>query len=187
MHKLYIPIAHTDGKRQLTVVLAVTAAGDYLPPQLLYQGNTPKCYPQVAFPDGWDVWHSENHWSNEITIKCYIDEVIVPFVTEKRQKLKLDLASPAAAIFDNFRGQTTAAILSLLRSHNIVPIQLPANCTDKLQPLNISINKLMKDHLKSSFQQWYAQEVKKQLETVPLGKSKLMWDYRSSKASVLTG
>ena len=168
-----VPIAHSDDKRQLTAVLAVTAAGDYLPPQLLYQGKTQKCHPQVVFPDGWDVWHSENHWSNETTMECYINKIIVPFVMEKRKILKLDSASPAAAIFDNFRGQTTDAILSLLRSHNIVPIQLPANCTDKLQPLDISINKPMKDHLKTSFQQWYAQEVKKQLEFVPLNQVKV--------------
>ena len=68
------------------------------------------------------MWHSENHWSNEITMKHYIDKVIVPFVTEKRQELKLDPTFPAAAIFDNFRGQTTDNILSHLRSHNIVPL-----------------------------------------------------------------
>jgi len=94
-----VPIAHNDDKRQLTAVLAVTAAGGYLPQQLLYQGKMPKCHPQVAFPDGWDVWHSEYHWSNEITMKSYIEKVIVPFVTKKRQKLKMDLVSPAAAIF----------------------------------------------------------------------------------------
>ena len=101
-------------------------------------------------------------------MKQYIDKVIVPFVSEKRLKLELDLTFPVTAIFDNFRRQTTDVILSLLRSHNIVPIQLPANCTEKLQPLDISVNKLMKDHLKSKSQQWYAQEVKKQLETIPL-------------------
>ena len=44
-----VPIAHSDDKRQLTAVLAITAAGDYLPPQLLYQRKTPKCHPQVSF------------------------------------------------------------------------------------------------------------------------------------------
>jgi len=45
-----------------------------------------------------------------------------------------------------------------------MPIQLPANCTDKLQPLDFSVNKPMK----AKFQKWYAQKVKKQLETIPL-------------------
>ena len=93
-------------------------------------------------------------------------KVIVTFVTEKRQELKLDPTFPAAAIFDNFCGQTTDSVLSHLRSHSIVQIQLPVNCTNK--PLDISVNKPMKDYLKSKFQQWYAQEVRKQLETIPL-------------------
>ena len=80
---LIVLIAHSDYKRQLTAVLAIIASGDYLPPQLLYQGKTPKCHPQISFPPGWDVWHSENHWSNEITMKRYIDKIIVPFVTKK--------------------------------------------------------------------------------------------------------
>ena len=168
-----VPIAYSDDKRQLTAVLAITAAGEYLPPQLLYQGKTPKCHPQVSFPEGWDIWHSENHWSNEIMMKCYINKIIVPFVAQKRKELKLEPTHPAAAIFDNFRGQTTANILSHLRKNNIIPIQLPANCTDRLQPLDVSINKPMKDHIKSQFQQWYAKEVTKQLQMTPLSQVKV--------------
>ena len=52
-------------------------------------------------------------------------------------------------------------------------MQLPPNCTDKLQPLDISINKPMKDHLKAKFQQWYANEVRKQLETIPVNQVKV--------------
>ena len=48
---------------------------------------------------------------------------------------------------------------------NIVTILIPPNCTDKLQPLDLSINKPMKNHLKSKFQTWYANEVRKQLKT----------------------
>ena len=61
-----IPIANADDKRQLTAVLAATARGEYLPPQLLYKGKTAKCHPPVIFPDGWDFWHTDNHWSNEV-------------------------------------------------------------------------------------------------------------------------
>jgi len=130
-----VPIAHSNDKRQLTAVLAITTSGDYLSPQLLYQGKTPKCHPQILFPPSWDVWYSENHWSNEITMKRYIDKIIILFVAQKRIQLKVVPTHPAAAIFDNFHGQTTTGILLHLRSHHIVPIQLPANFTDKLQPL----------------------------------------------------
>ena len=84
-----------------------------------------------------------------------------------RQTFPLYGNHSAIAIFDNFHGQTTADILYHLKSHNIVPLQLPANCTDKLQPLD----KPMKNYLKNRFQQWYVQEVKKQFHLV---KSKWM-------------
>ena len=47
-----VPIANTDDKQALTAVLAVTASGEYLNPQLLYKGKTERCHPTVAFPEG---------------------------------------------------------------------------------------------------------------------------------------
>ena len=47
---------------------------------------------------------------------------------------------------------------------------IPANCTDKLQPLDIAINKPLKDELKRSFQSWYADEVRKQHEEVSISR-----------------
>ena len=40
---------------------------------------------------------------------------------------------------------------------------MPANCTDKLQPLDISVSKLFKEEMKNRFQAWYSEEVQKQL------------------------
>ena len=41
-----ISIANADDKRQLTVVLVVTAASEYLAPQLVHKRKTTKCHPQ---------------------------------------------------------------------------------------------------------------------------------------------
>lgn len=42
---------------------------------------------------------------------------------------------------------------------------VPANCTDQLQPLDIAVNKPLKDVLKKQFHTWYAEEIQKQLKT----------------------
>jgi len=127
----------------------------------------------VQFPEGWDIWYTENRWSNEDSMKKYIKKIVVPFVTKKREALKLEATHPALALFDGFKGQTTEMIHSLLAANNIVTILIPPYCTDKLQPLDLSINKPVKDHLKSKLQVWYANEARKQLKTTSVESMKV--------------
>ena len=97
----------------------------------------------------------------------HLEKVIVPFVNEKRAELKLPMSYPALAIFDCSKGQTTPAVKAVLRQYHIRFVIVPPNCTDKLQPLNISINKPIKSEMKKCFQLWYAEEVQKQLKESP--------------------
>ena len=45
-----VSIAGIDDKRQITGVFAITLDGQFLPPQLIYQGTTSACLPHVKFP-----------------------------------------------------------------------------------------------------------------------------------------
>ena len=64
-----VVISKSDDKRQVTAVLAGTLTGEFLTPQVLYEGKTKRCHPKSSAPSGWDIWHSKNHWSNEETMK----------------------------------------------------------------------------------------------------------------------
>ena len=44
-----VEIVGADDKRQITSVFAITPLGDFLAPQLIYQGTTTKCLPNVRF------------------------------------------------------------------------------------------------------------------------------------------
>ena len=39
-----------------------------------------------------------------------------------------------------------------------------SNCTDRLQPLDLSVNKPVKDLMRQKFRSWYANKVKEELE-----------------------
>ena len=41
---------------------------------------------------------------------------------------------------------------------------IPVNCTDRLQPLHFTVNKSAKEFLRKQFQQWYSDQVCKQLK-----------------------
>ena len=148
-----------DDKRQLTAVLAGTLTGDFLPPQIIYQRKMPRCLPKYSFPEKWHITYSINHWSNEDTMKEY---VLLQYITEKRESLGLVIDYPALVIFDNFKAQCTPAILTQLDQNSINMVLVPPNCTDRLQPLDISVNKAIKNQLCAEFQSWYARQVLQQ-------------------------
>ena len=78
----------------------------------------------------------------------YILKIIILFVKEKHRELKTSDDQVALAIFDEFKGQVTQACCELLWQNNILFVHAPPNCTDKLQPLDISTNKPAEDFLK---------------------------------------
>ncbi|CAG2245495.1 unnamed protein product [Mytilus edulis] len=120
--------------------------------QIIYAGTTEQCHPKYGFPKSWNIYHSENHWSNTDTMLHYIEHLLVPYVTDKRDELDLPLKQPALAIFDVFSAQ-----IDVLHRANIKV----AGCTDQLQPLDLRVNKVYKDILRAKFQDWYADEVAK--------------------------
>ena len=66
---------------------------------------------------------------------------------------------------DNFKGQVTPAINELLEANNIHVCLLP-NMTDLLQPMDVAVNKPLKDSFKCRFKHWHSDEVMSQLQGV---------------------
>ena len=89
-------------------------------------------------------------------MKEYIKKIIIPYVDSKRKELKVSSDQPALAIYDVFKGQQTEYIAKLLEQNNIYVVSVPANCTDCLQPMDLSVNKVAKDFMRSKFREWYA-------------------------------
>lgn len=89
-------------------------------------------------------------------------------------RVKLAESHPALVLFDCFKGQTTEDVQQMLLENNIRSVQILANCTDKLQPMDVSINKPMKNEIKKRFQEWYVSEVQRQLsDNIPIHEVKV--------------
>ena len=159
-----IEIGGLNDKRQITGLFAATMSGDFLPIQLVYQGKTKRSHPDYPFPSDWHITHTSTHWSNEETMLEYIDKIIVPYVEDKKKELGLPEDHHALVIYDEFRGQITEDVMAELRQHHFDVVLVPPNCTDCLQPLDVSVNKAAKDFLKSKFREWYATQILQQLE-----------------------
>ena len=131
----------------------------------------------------------------------YIKHILLPYIANKRCCLQLEPDYPALVIFDNFKARITTGVLQLIKDNNVRVAMVPPNCTDRLQPMDVSVNKAVKNFLRQQFQMWYADQVCEQLaknradETVdlklsivkPLGASWIIkaYDYITSQSDIV--
>ena len=148
-----VEVAGLGDKRQITATFAASLDGTFLPMQLLYQGKTQRSHPKFTFPDGFDIFHTPNHWANEETCLRFFEKIIFPYVRKVREALKAP-SQKALVIMDNFSGQTTPSVLEKVEEEEIVVVMVPAGTTDRLQPLDVSTNKSAKDFLREKFRHW---------------------------------
>ena len=87
-----------------------------------------------------------------------------PTLRRKDKNSSLTQKYPALVIFDRFRGQCTDNIFALLEDNHVLVAVVPANCTDRLQPLDVSVNKAAKEFLRGQFQEWYSEQICHQLQ-----------------------
>lgn len=160
----HVEVAGITDKRQITAVFCGSLVGEFLPVQLIYAGKTKRCHANYNFPADWHIAHSPKHWSNEDTMLDYIDLIIAPFVSRLRDDLGVGKEQAALAIFDHFKGQITKRVFERLEEHNIQSVLIPANCTDQLQPMDLSVNRAAKSFLEREFQDWYSKAIMKQME-----------------------
>ncbi|ELU15161.1 hypothetical protein CAPTEDRAFT_190778 [Capitella teleta] len=157
-----INVARIDDKREFTAVLAGAADETFLPPQLIVEGLTKRCHPKlrpgVIWPENWDVTHNKKHWSNEDSMIRYFQNVLLPYRSRVVEAANLPKDQKMVCLFDVFCGQWTKRCKKFLGENNIIAIQVPANCTDKLQPMDLSINKPLKTVMKDRFQTWYNEQ-----------------------------
>ena len=94
----------------------------------------------------------------------YIDKVLVPYVTQTRQKLELAMDHTALACFGVFKAHRCDTALDKLCQNHIHQVCIPAGCTGELQPLDISVNEKFKASMKAHFVRWHSPEVKESLD-----------------------
>ena len=133
------------------------------------EGKHQHALPKVASPKDWYLCYTENHWLNEETMMAYLQNILLPYVTKTRKHLRLADTHPCLVIFDQFKAQTTQKFLKALDDSNILVAEVPANCTDQLQPLDLSVNKPIKSFMKRQFRLWYADEVKQRIKNPASG------------------
>ena len=66
---------------------------------------------------------------------------------------------------DVFKAHRCEEVLQKLEECNVAVVFVPANCTDQLQPLDLSVNKPLKSSMRKCFVNWYSARVAEQMNS----------------------
>ena len=63
--------------------------------QMIYCGKTAQSFPKFKFPETFSLSANPRHFSNTEKLLKFLEETIIPYVKDEREKLKLELSQPA--------------------------------------------------------------------------------------------
>ena len=159
-----VAIKGIDDKRAITATFTITLDGNFLGMQLIYGGKTNQSLPQYQFPKEFSISVNLKQYSNENESLKLIDEIILPYLMRERERLNRP-TQKALVILDVFRGQMTDKVLDHFKENSIATVFVPANITDQLQPLDLTVNGYDKKYCKKKFNEWYMEQITKQLDS----------------------
>ena len=97
-----IPVTGSSDKRTITGTFTINHDGDYLPMQLIYQGTTVQRLPCFDFPNSFSLGMNPKYFSNTAEALKIINEIIVLYLTKKKNELRLPQDHPSLLIIGCF-------------------------------------------------------------------------------------
>ena len=125
-------------KSAISVMFCGSASGVLLPPYVVYKSNN--CYESwmKGGPKGAIYSATPSGWFESFTFADFMTKGFLPHVRRQPGR-KLILC-------DNLSCHMSEAIFQLCREENVQFVCLPANSTDKMQPLDVGLFKQLKEN-----------------------------------------
>ena len=133
-------------KSQITVTLGANEeTGELLPTQYIFGGKTTRCHPKDPPTREGDYFdHTESHWQTPGTFMKYLDEVVMPYKEATITRLGLPVDQKMILKLDLHYSHKDKEVLALMKQMNILPLFVPAGCTDIMQECDTVINTVIK-------------------------------------------
>ncbi|THU93797.1 hypothetical protein K435DRAFT_820162 [Dendrothele bispora CBS 962.96] len=173
-----VGVVGKDEKRVFTLVPSISASGEVLPFQAIFQGGTAASCPSKDSPYydeamklGFKLEPSKSstYWSTLDTMKSLVNDIIRPYLEQKKQDLEIEDPKEQRSIWkiDCWSVHKSEAFLSWMKKTHptIIVIFIPGNCTSVFQPLDVGVQRVLKQSFKWSSHADIVGEVSKKLAT----------------------
>ena len=136
-------------KEKLTTILAITMTGKRLGQFIILKGKGKK-KPKTVVPNDVTITYNEkSSWVTTKIMKEWVGEVLCAHAK------KLPVGRRGLLIMDNHSTHVDPGVKEKINFLNYDIFFLPPNCTGRLQPLDIGVNKIYKDLYSEMWQNWF--------------------------------
>jgi hypothetical protein len=150
-----------DEKRAFTLVPSISASGELLPMQTIFHGQTYASCPSKkarrraeAEEHGFkfEPSHSHTYRSTQATMQSLVNDIIAPYFDKKKHELGLPSSQCTLWMIDCWSVHKSEEFRDWMKkTHPTIIISfVPGNCTGVWQPLDVGIQRVLKQSMKRS-------------------------------------
>ncbi|KAL4485067.1 hypothetical protein ABPG72_014587 [Tetrahymena utriculariae] len=135
--------SYCNSRESYTIGLGISFTGEKLPQVIIWPSKGVKDVFKMEIPKNTLIFKRDtcSYFSQEL-FKKWINEVL------SNPSKSMEIDKKGLLILDNFSGHSYDTLIQYLQQLNYEIEYLPANTTDRLQPLDLGINKIYKQKFK---------------------------------------
>ena len=135
-----------------------------LKPMVIFKGKPARSLKSVTKRSDVVIGHQKKGWMDHAQMLTWIREVLVKHT--KKQHCLLE--------FDSFKAHLVDDALQALKRANASIVVLPGGCTSKAQPVDVSLNRPIKDTMRGLWEEFMTSSMTHDLVSEVLAPTKMM-------------
>ncbi|XP_045167512.2 uncharacterized protein LOC123530804 [Mercenaria mercenaria] len=130
--------AHISLNGHITVNFAINAAGQTVPPFIIFSKNLPRDIFKDGLPDNWEYECTESGFINGNLFSKWFSNVFLPALGNRR---------PCVLIMDNHTSHMSASVIKDAMENSVDLLYFPSHSSHLLQPLDVGYFHVLKSKL----------------------------------------
>jgi hypothetical protein len=150
-----------DEKRAFTLVPSISASGELLPMQTIFFGQTEascpnkgaRCYAEAEKRGfKFEPSRSTTYWSTQATMQSLVNDIIATYFDKKKEELGLPSKQCSLWMIDCWSVHKSKEFRDWMKKTHptIIISYIPGGCTGVWQPLDVGIQRVLKQSMKRS-------------------------------------
>lgn len=144
---------NTDEKECYTVLLGGNAAGEVLPPMVVFKYERIPREITLSVPTSWGIGRSDNGWMTRETFYEYICNIFHKWLDDNNIK------RPVLLFIDGHTSHLSYHVSKFCSENGIILIALFPNATHLLQPMDVAVFRSLKGSWKAAVHSWRLQNI----------------------------